>query len=291
MLSAVILSALFFGVDGVEAARRSSKRSASSQSSRGRRSKRSASSQRVTTSVQREIPQEENVMDSATLVQGSGTTELLKQLIARFDKLEENFNQRFVTLENKISSQPTQTQVVNAASSEAKVAVSNVDPMITKIENATWDGSKVKEVSLTGSGTLGIGLYKVVVAGAAGGKSAESGVLLKWCSGNDGGNGDVKTQVFRITSGEMNYNASWGSRPSMPGRPAACKTGSNGGNGPRSTFVIDGIVNITAEGGEGGIAYSGNCKVSKCQGGRIGNSSGSGQNAGNGYVRLYKAIL
>jgi len=286
LLSAVVLSALFFGVD-VEAGRRSSKRSASSRSSRGgRSSKRFAGG---TTSAAK-VAATRNVVESGYVETRVSDSDLLRELISKFDKLEKNFNERFETLENKISGQSTQTQIVNAVSA-AKAAVSNVDSMITKIKNATWDDSISSEVPLSGSGTLGVGLYKVVVAGAAGGKSAESGVLLKWCSGNDGGNGDVKTQIFRITSGEVSYNASWGNRPYMPGRPAACKTGSNGGNGPRSTFVIDGIVDIKAEGGEGGIAYSGGCKAAKCQGGRIGNSSGSGQNSGNGYVRLYKAVL
>ena len=286
MLSAVVLSALFFGVD-VEAGRRSSKRSASSRSSRGgRSSKRFAGG---TTSAAK-VAATRNVVESGYVETRVSDSDLLRELISKFDKLEKNFNERFETLESKISSQPTQTQIVDAASL-AKATVSNIDPIISKIENATWSDARATEINISTSGTLGVGLYKVVVAGAAGGKSAESGVLLKWCGGNNGGNGDVKTQVFRITSGEMNYNASWGSRPSMPGRPAACKTGSNGGNGPRSTFVIDGIVNVTAEGGEGGIAYSGNCKAAKCQGGRIGNNAGSGQNAGNGYVKLYKAML
>lgn len=166
---------------------------------------------------------------------------------------------------------------------------------ISKIVSAgdiNWDDkSKRTEVSISGSGTLGIGLYKVVVAGAAGGTSADSGVFLKWCGGNSGGNGDVKTQIFKVTSGEVNYTMTTGKKPGKPGRPKVCSSGSNGSNGPNSTFVISGLVNITAQGGEGGISDSGGCGSSKCNGGRNGKGAGSAQNSGDGYVKLYKANL
>ena len=48
-----------------------------------------------------------------------------------------------------------------------------------------------------------------------------------------------------------------GTKPSKPGRPAALKKGANGADGTKSTFVISGLVDITAEGGKGGISHDG----------------------------------
>lgn len=156
--------------------------------------------------------------------------------------------------------------------------------MLSKIQNSSWDDNNKEEVSLSGSGTLGIGLYKVIVAGSKGGSSAQTGGVLCWGPNVAGGNGDVKEQVFRITSGEKNYSMTKGNVPGTPARKIG-KRGENGGNGPNSTFVIDGVVNITAEGGKGGISSSG------CSGGTTGAGAGSAKNSGNGYVRLYKATF
>lgn len=151
------------------------------------------------------------------------------------------------------------------------------------------DKSKRTEVSISGSGILGVGLYKVVVAGAAGGTSADSGVSLKWCGGNAGGNGDVKEKIFKVTSGEVNYTMTTGAKPSKPGRPAVLKKGANGTDGPKSTFVISGLVDISAEGGKGGISDAGGGWG--CRDGRAGANAGNGKNSGDGYVKLYKANL
>ena len=80
-----------------------------------------------------------------------------------------------------------------------------------------------------------------------------------------------------------------GTKPSKPGRPAALKKGANGTDGPKSTFVISGLVDITAEGGKGGISHDGG--GAGCRNGRAGANAGNGKNSGNGYVKLYKANL
>ena len=151
------------------------------------------------------------------------------------------------------------------------------------------DKSKYTEVSISGSGILGVGLYKVVVAGAAGGTSADSGIVAAWCGGNAGGKGDVKEKIFKVTSGEVNYTMTTGTKPSKPGRPAVLTKGANGTDGPKSTFVISGLVDITAEGGKGGISHDGGWIG--CRNGRDGANAGNGKNSGNGYVKLYKAKL
>ena len=80
-----------------------------------------------------------------------------------------------------------------------------------------------------------------------------------------------------------------GTKPSKPGRPAVLTKGANGADGPKSTFVISGLVDITAEGGKGGISHDGGWFG--CRNGRAGANSGNGKNSGNGYVKLYKAKL
>ena len=129
------------------------------------------------------------------------------------------------------------------------------------------------------SGSLSAGFYKVEVAGGKGsngssyspnggavvvaiftlGTSCASGNCGKH-SGGFGGNGDVQERIFSLDSSKTyKYTA---------GRP--------------SKFSIDGIIDITAQGGKDGGNASHNSN------GLNGASAGNGKNGGPAYVKIYK---
>ena len=144
------------------------------------------------------------------------------------------------------------------------------------------------KVSINGSGVLGTGVYKVVVASAGGGSSGKSSIFMSWCDGTRGGYGDVQTKLFIVDS-SVNYTATIGKK-GLDGRDGnLCSSGGNGAAGGSSTFKAGNIVNITtAGGGGGGVSHSGSCDLGVCSNGRNGTDAGIAGNAGDGYVILYR---
>ncbi len=137
--------ALFFGVDGVEAARRSSKRSASSQSSGGsrsskrfassqrgsskrsgsnRRSKRSASPQRAGGSVADRDIVEGVQTTEATAGFSSAYYEELKSLIKTLQDKFDSMDKRIVELESKPVATTTTTSTASTTSSTTSSSAS-----------------------------------------------------------------------------------------------------------------------------------------------------------------------
>lgn len=114
------------------------------------------------------------------------------------------------------------------------------------------------------SDKLAAGLYKVEVAG--GGGAGGTG-KKKWSSSDagDGGKGDKQVQIFYLGVASP-YTAKIGAG----GKSAGDGNGKTGGNGEASTFKIEGVIDITAEGGKGGTASSN------------GASSGNGEGASGG---------
>ena len=140
------------------------------------------------------------------------------------------------------------------------------------------------------SGQLAPGVYKVVVAGGAGGNG---GGADPYCfgknkaSGGSGGNGSIEEKIFTLTKlssfsariGKKGNSKGWTSHGGKP-------RGDKGDNGTPSTFKIDGIVDITAAAGEGGGGGAANACHWK-QNGSTGSSGGNGKNSGEGFVKVY----
>ena len=140
------------------------------------------------------------------------------------------------------------------------------------------------------SGQLAPGVYKVVVAGGAGGNGGGADPHCfgrNKASGGSGGNGSIEEQVFTLTKlssfsatiGKKGNSKGWTSHGGKP-------RGDKGDNGTPSTFKIDGIVDITAAAGEGGGGGAANACHWK-QNGSTGSSGGNGKNSGEGSVQVY----
>ncbi len=140
-----------------------------------------------------------------------------------------------------------------------------------------------------GKGTLSPGGYRVEISGGGGGKG--EGITCGWntCGGGRGASGYTNRAVFFVLN-NTDYTYSVGAAGQSHGTRKECYGGNRmntGGTGGTSTFKIDGIVNISAEGGAGGEGAKDT--ATSCSGGSAASGGGGGAGAESaGYVRLYK---
>ncbi len=156
------------------------------------------------------------------------------------------------------------------------------------------------------SGSLNMGIYRVIVAGGAGGRGGNAtvnangpgvGGCYNTHKGGAGGKGQVKKDVFLLNDAAL-FIATIGKK-GKDGENKSCGdceiTGGKGENGKESSIKIGKIINLKANGGDCGVpafnddsscGTKGNSACS-CYDGKDGVNYPVG-NTGYGYVKIYK---
>ncbi len=134
------------------------------------------------------------------------------------------------------------------------------------------------------AGILPQGIYRVTVAGGAGGRGGNSYTCKGQsdAQGGSGGGGDRKV-VFEILPKSSNFKSVIGHKGSDGNDAGRYNWGGRGAGGGTSSFTVNGKTISAAGGGGGGGAYA-RCLYSASTNGDNGASAGNGQNLGNGYV-------